>query len=112
MDKFVFFAFEGGQMCFQHILLNALELDKKGNEVKIIFEGKAVKLIQKLEESDNQHYFEAKEKSIIDGVCKACSAKFGVLEYNKKTDIPLKNELSGHPSMEAYTKEGYEIITL
>lgn len=112
MSKFAFFAFKGNMMCFQHILLNALDLDAKGEKAKIIIEGEAVKLVQKLEESNNNAYFKAKEKGLIDCICKACSASLGVLEYNQKTDIPLKGDMSGHPSMEAYTKEGYQIITL
>jgi len=112
MNKFAFFAFNGNMMCFQHILLNALDLDDKGQKAKIIIEGEAVTLVQKLEESNNKHYFEAKERALIDCICKACSASLGVLEYNKSTDIPLKGDMSGHPSMEAYTKQGYQIITL
>jgi hypothetical protein len=112
MDKFAFFAFNGNLMCFQHVLLNALDLDEKGHEAKIIFEGEAVKLVQKLEESNNKQYFEAKEKGLIDCVCKACSAKLGVLEYNEQVDIPLKGDMSGHPSMESYIEKGFEIITL
>jgi hypothetical protein len=112
MDKFAFFAFNGDLMCFQHVLLNALDLDDKGHEAKIIIEGEAVKLVQKLEESNNRQYFEAKEKGLIDCVCKACSAKLGVLEYNEQVDIPLKGDMSGHPSMESYIEKGFEIITL
>ena len=112
MKKFAFFAFNGNLMCFQHVLLNALDLDDKGKEAKIIFEGEAVTLVQKLEESSNKHYFEAKKRGLIDCICKACSASLDVLEYNEKTNIPLKGDMSGHPSMESYTKEGYEIITL
>jgi len=112
MDKFAFFAFNGDMMCFQHILLNALDLDAKGNDAAIIIEGESVKLIEKLENSNNKHYFEAKEKGLIDCICKACSAALDVLEFNQSTDIPLKGDMSGHPSMEAYIKEGYQIITL
>ncbi len=112
MDKFAFFAFNGSLMCFQHVLLNALDLDEKGMEAKIIIEGESVKLIEKLEESNNKHYFAAKEKGLIDCICKACSASLGVLEYNETVDIPLKGDMSGHPSMEAYISEGYQIITL
>lgn len=112
MNKFAFFAFNGNLMCFQHILLNALDLNDKGKEAKIIIEGEAVTLVQKLEESKNKHYFEAKKKGLIDSICKACSASLDVLEYNQSTDIPLKGDMSGHPSMEAFIKEGYQIITL
>lgn len=112
MNKTAFFAFNGNLMCFQHLLLNALDLNEKGYKAKIIFEGEAVTLVKKLEESNNKHYIEAKEKGLIDCICKACSAQLGVLEYNQNTDIPLKGDMSGHPSMEVYMKEGYQIITL
>jgi hypothetical protein len=112
MNDAAFFAFKGNLMCFQHILLNALDLDSKGQGVKIIIEGEAVTLIQKLEESDNKHYFEAKEQGLIDCICRACSASLGVLEYNQSTDIPLKGDMSGHPAMETYINQGYQIITL
>jgi len=112
MKKFAFFAFNGNKMCFQHILLNALDMDDKGMDAKIIVEGESVTLIKDLEESNNKHYFEAKDRGLFDCICKACSASLGVLEYNQSTDIPLKGDMKGHPSMEAYISEGYQIITL
>jgi len=112
MKKVVFFAFKGDLMCFQHILLNALDLNEKGEEAKIVIEGEAVNLMEKLENSNNKHYFEAKEKGLIDCICKACSASQGVLEYNQSLDMPLKADMSGHPSMEKYISDGYEVITL
>ena len=42
MNKFAFFAFNNNMMCFQHILLNALDLADKGKEAKIIIEGEAL----------------------------------------------------------------------
>lgn len=93
-------------------LLNVLDLNDKGKGAKIIIKGEAVTLVQKLEESRNKHYFEAKKRGLIDCICKACSASLDVLDYNQSTDIPLKGDMSGHPSMEAYVEDGYEIITL
>ena len=59
MEKVVFFAFKGDLMCFQHILLNALDLNEKGIEAKIVIEGEAVNLMEKLENSNNKHSMEA-----------------------------------------------------
>lgn len=112
MKKVAFFAFKGEQMCFMHILLNALDLHEKGIEAKIIMEGEAVKLIKELEESNNKLYKKAKELNLFDCICKACSAKMGVLEYNEACGIPLNGDLQGHPAMYDYIKEGFEIITL
>lgn len=112
MKKVVFFAFQGELLCFNHILLNAIDLHEKGVETKIVMEGKAVKLIKELDESGNKAYKKARELNLFDSICTACSAKMGVLEYNKESGIPMNGDLSGHPPMYPYIEEGYQIITL
>ena len=111
MDKVAIFAFNGNPMCFVHVLLNALDMDSKGMETRIIIEGEAVKLVKEME-AGNPLYTKAKEKGLIDGICKACSAKLGVLEFNQGVGIPLIGDMSGHPSMASYIDRGYHIITL
>ncbi len=112
MKKVVFFAFQGKKMCFMHILLNAIDLHEKDYKVGIVMEGEATKLIKELEEEKNPVYLKAKEMGLIDSICKACSNQMGVLEYNETVGIPINGELQGHPPMEEYIKDGYEIITL
>ncbi len=112
MKKVAFYAFRGEEMCFAHLLLNAIDLHEKGVSAKIIMEGEAVKLLRPLEESNNPLYMKAKDLGLFDCICKACSAKLGVLEYNEGVGIPLKGSLQGHPPMYDYLSEGYEIITL
>lgn len=112
MNKYAIFAFKGELMCFQHVLLNALDMQSKRIESKVIIEGEAVKLINELEESENKLYKMAKDKGLIAAICKACSAKLGVLEYNQNVGIPMGDEMSGHPAMSTYIEQGYEIITM
>ena len=112
MSKYVFFAFRGEAMCFIHVLLNALDMAGRGMDARIVVEGEAVTLIKKMETSDNPLYKKARQKGLIDGICKGCSAKMGVLAYNEATSIPLLGDLSGHPSMASYVERGYTIITL
>lgn len=112
MKKVVFFAFKGEKMCFMHVLINALDLNEKGVDVKIVVEGEAVKLIKTLEEEENKMYLKTKELGLFDSICKACSYQMGVLEYNEKVGIPIKGNANGHPAMYDYIEEGYEIITL
>jgi len=111
-NKFVFFAFNGNLMCFMHVLLNALDLEEKGKEARIVIEGESVKLIKELEESKNPLYLKAKAAGLITEICKACSNKLGVLEYNMTVGIPVTGEMTGHPPMEKYISEGYKVITL
>jgi len=112
MKKYAFFAFKGEVMCFNHVLINALEMKAKGDEALIILEGEAVSLVETLEKSGHPVFKEAKDSGMIDCICKACSIKMGALEYNQKCGIPLCDELNGHPSMLRYMKKGYDIITL
>lgn len=112
MKKIAFFVFRSEGMCLAHVLLYAKELYEKGYDAKIILEGPATKAIKEQEEQENPLFAEVKDLGLIDGVCRICSKAMGVLEYNEKSGIPLLDELKGHPSMERYIKDGYEIVTL
>lgn len=112
MRKTVFFAFRGNEMCFVHILLNALEMNTKGGDVKIVFEGEAVKLPKILSDKENPMYKKCLELGLIDGVCEACSRTLGAYEDNLALGLNFLSELKGHPSMDRYLDEGYELILM
>ncbi len=48
MRKVALFAFNAEFMCFIHVLLNALDMNATGMDVKIVIEGSATKLIPDL----------------------------------------------------------------
>lgn len=101
-------------MCFIHVLLNALDMKAKGDEARIIIEGASVKLIPELAKSGNPLnglWNKNLEAGLIEGVCKACSSRMGILESAKEQGLTLLDDMSGHPSMAAYRNNGYEIIT-
>ncbi|MGO3017684.1 MAG: hypothetical protein ACTIH2_00900 [Anaerococcus sp.] len=112
MNKVVFFAFKDEKMCFTHLLLNSLDIVEKGGDAKIVFEGAAVKLPQALVEEENPLYKKAIDKGIIEGVCEACSKMMEVYETNKKLGLNFLSDMKGHPSMEKYISDGYDVITL
>lgn len=62
MKKILFYGMTGEKMCFQHIFLNALDLDAAGYEVKIIFEGASVKLLPQFHKEENPLYLKAQTK--------------------------------------------------
>ncbi len=114
MQKVALVAFQGEAMCFVHVLLNALDMQQRGLTVKIIIEGMAVKLPPELNKPDhtfNALYAKTKEAGLIEGVCKACSAKLGSLADVQAQGLPLLDDMSGHPSLGRYLAEGYTIIT-
>ncbi len=114
MKKIALFAFNGELMCFVHVLLNALDMKERGYDVKVIIEGAATKLVPEIAKSGNpmhNFYKKVKKGGLIDGACKACSNKMGVLEAVEAEGIELLDEMSGHPSICKYISEGYEVVT-
>lgn len=114
MGKYAVFAFNGDQMCFMHVLLNILDMDKKGLTVKLIIEGNATALLPDLAAGDAQFgslFNQVKEKQLIDCVCNACAEKTGAVGSVREQALPLCAEMKGHPSMARYIEEGYQIIS-
>ena len=110
--KLVFYAFQGEKMCFTHLLINAIDMKEKGHDVKIVIEGKATKLAKEFLEEENNVFKNTIDLGLIDSICKACSNQMGVLEYLEGTDLPINGDLHGHPPMEPYLGEGYQIVVL
>ena len=114
MKKFALFVFNGDPMCFIHVLLNALDINTKGHEAKIIIEGAAVKLIPEMVKPGNPLnglWNKNLEAGLVEGVCKACSNKLGTLDAAREQNLTVLDDMSGHPSMASYRDKGYEIIT-
>jgi hypothetical protein len=114
MKSIAMFVFNGDPMCFVHVLINGLDLNAKGHEVKIIIEGAATRLIPDLDKTDhflNPLWEKVKQAALVEGACKACSQKMKTLEDAEKQGLALLDDVSGHPGMGRYMDAGYEIIT-
>ena len=114
MKKVALFAFNGELMCFIHVLLNAMDMNDKGYEVKIVIEGSATRLVPELGTEKNPLfplYKKVKSLDLIEGACKACSSKMGTLEAVKAEGLSLLDDMSGHPGMARYREQGFEVIT-
>jgi hypothetical protein len=112
--KVVLVAFNGEAMCFVHVLLNALDMQDKGYNVKIVIEGSATKLVKDLNDSSTPFaplYAQVKEQGLIDCVCMACAAKMNVLDAVKEQKLTLSQNMKGHPSIAEYMEQGYQVIT-
>lgn len=112
MTKTLFYAMNGEKMCFQHVLLNALQLAGAGGQVKIIFEGSSVKLPSILTAEGNKLYQKALEADLIDGVCLACSRMLGVYEANVALGLPLLDDMNGHAGMLDYVTDGWQVVSM
>jgi hypothetical protein len=114
MKKVAMFVFNGDPMCFIHVLLNALDMNAKSYDCRVVIEGGATQLIPTLAHQDHplhKLWEKTLEAEMVHGVCKACSQKMGTLEAAKKNGIALLDDMNGHPSMSGFREQGYEIIT-
>jgi len=114
MEKAALFVFNGDPMCFVHVLLNALDLQSKGREVRIVVEGAATKLLPSLAATDNPlhgMWEKAKNAGLVEGACKACSQKMGTAAAAGSQGLALLDDMHGHPGMAGYLDRGFEIIT-
>lgn len=112
MKKILYYAMTGEKMCFQHILLNALDLHASDYEVKIIFEGASVRLVAEFEKEKHPLYQKAKELKLIAGVCMACSKVMGVYEENLQSGLLMLADMSGHAGMKGYLDAQYQVISM
>lgn len=112
MNKVLFYAMNGEKMCFQHVLLNALDLNDAGWQVKIIFEGSSVKLPAQLAADGNKLYQKALDADLIAGICLACSRALGVYEANSALGLPMLDDMSGHAGMRKYVEDGWQVVSM
>lgn len=113
--KFALFAFNGDPVCFIHTVLNAQDLHAKGHDVKVIIEGAATALLKAFRDETAPLFKPCQSlisSGLIDCVCRACASKMGTLEDAEALGLPLKGEMSGHPSFSGYIEDGYTILTL
>jgi hypothetical protein len=115
MKKTAIFAFTGNPVCFVHVLLNAIDLHDNGDQVKVVLEGEATKLIVdlcKTEHPLNALYVKVRNLGLIDAVCRACAIKMGALETADTEGFRIADDMAGHAGMLPYFEQGYAIITL
>ena len=114
MKKVALLAYNGEMMCFAHVMLYALDFDKKGYEVKVVIEGAATKLIADLAKPDTPFaniYNQLKDKGLLTCICQACSQKMGTFDEAKRQGLAIVGDMQGHPSIDTFLAEGYEIIS-
>lgn len=110
MKKYLFYAMRGQKMCFNHVLMNALDLHADGYEVRIVFEGEAVTLPPVLAAEKHPLYLKCLDLGLIAGVCQACSHTLGVLDEIKSLGLPLLTDMQGHAGVKPFVSQGYEVL--
>ena len=114
MTNYALFVFNGDPMCFIHVLLNALDMQARGDTVRLVIEGAATGLLPELEKDGHPLHKLWKKTlaaGLVDGVCLACATKTGAADTARQLGLKLLDEMNGHPSMAAYRRAGCELVT-
>ena len=114
MKKVALVTYNPEMMCFAHVLLYALDFKEKGYDAKVVIEGGAVKLVSAFRKQDApfaELYNKVKDAGLIECVCKACSIKLGSKDDAEALGLQVSGNLMGHPALEDYIDQGYQIIT-
>ncbi len=97
--------------CFAHALLNTWDYHQKGYNVALIIEGASCERVRDVDQSPHAPLWQKiRDAGLVKAVCKACSAQLGSLEKAEEENLPIDSSLSGHVSLEPYSKEGFEFI--
>ncbi len=113
-EKIALFVFNDNDMCFIHVLLTALDMHERQMAPTIVIEGAATGLVPRLASPGHQLHGlweKVKHAGLVGGVCKACSQKTGAKESAVEQGLALLDDMAGHPSMSAFIRQQYTIIT-
>lgn len=98
-------------------MILAYELQEKGREVALIFQGAGTRWPAELVNADHPaHGLYEAVKGAVAGICGGCADVFGATEDAKKTGLTLNYEkaipgTSGMLDISRYLDEGYIIVT-
>jgi len=119
MRKMLFVVFTDDDCKLNHAFLYANDLKEKGHRVKIILEGVATKVVNKLEQEGSEYFKKlfgkALDNNLIAGACEKASSgcqtpDISVMSIMKKNQISMLNQLNGHASISEYLDDGYELV--
>jgi hypothetical protein len=93
-------------------LVTAKELQARGDEAVLVFDGAATQWIPALaDESHRYHALFQQARPAIRGACDYCAQAYGVRDQVEAADIPLLDEYERHPSLRSLLADGYQIVT-
>lgn len=113
--KVAVFAFNGEPMYFAHALMNALDMDARGIEVRVVIEGTATRQVVEMADGTRPFanlYLKARDSGMIDCVCRACASMSKSLDAARVQGLRICDEMGGHPSMARYMAEGFEVLVV
>jgi len=119
--KLLFLLFSDDGCRQAHALMYALELREKGHDVKLLLEGLATRMVSELGAEGSRTgalLRQVRDAGILAGACERASSGCAsddparkVADVARAHGVKLLSDLDGHPSIEPFVRQGYEIVT-
>jgi sulfur relay (sulfurtransferase) complex TusBCD TusD component (DsrE family) len=95
----------------------AFQLDEHGHEVRVFLDGPATKwpeeLVSMADHPLREYYDEARERSLIAGVCGFCAHRYGTAQHCREADLQLYGDADTHgPDVGRLASEGHRLLTV
>ena len=102
-----------------HSLIYAKELQERGNEVRLVFDGAGTEWLARWTEpqegQDGQlasFFQEVKQAGLVYSVCDFCAGAFQVRDKLVAREEPLVGQYMNHPSLASLVDEGFQVWIL
>lgn len=102
-----------------HALLYSKELNEKGHEVRLVFDGASTEWLARWDDPKDEDddrmgglFNSIKNAGLAYVVCDFCSGAFHVRDKLAAAGEPLDGEYMNHPSVVGLIDEGYQLVTL
>ncbi|MFC1679826.1 hypothetical protein ACFL2T_06410 [Elusimicrobiota bacterium] len=119
MRRFLFLLFTDDSCRRNHAFAYAVDLKKRGHEVRIIIEGISTRSFKELADKESRFtrlFEEAKSLDLIYGACKTAATGCGgdkaggVMDAVKAEGVALLDDLDGHAGISSLIEEGYQVL--
>lgn len=102
-----------------HSLVYAKELQERGSEVRLVFDGAGTEWLARWNDPQDEHdkqlagFFQAvKQDGLVYSVCDFCSGAFQVRDKLVAAGEPLVAQYMNHPSVASLVDEGFQVWIL
>ncbi len=115
--KLLFVVFTNEPCKRNHAFMQALDLEARGTQVRLLLEGEATRCLAEREGRFGALFAAALDRGLLVGACRTAAGGCStgdpgrdVAAIASEQGLPLLDDMDGHASLGPYVAEGYELV--
>ncbi len=115
--KLLFVVFTDEPCKLNHAFMQALDLEARGHQVRLLLEGAGTRCLAEREGRFGELFAAARERGLLAGACRTAAGGCStgdpardVVSAAAEQGVPLLDDMDGHASLGPYVAEGFEIV--